>query len=75
MIRPHHVAGVGKGSRSSILRPARFHDAEIFVVVLVASNYTHTEATWTQTLSDWIGRTCRMLRFLGGGSHAARRSA
>ncbi|MHC2643623.1 transposase [Bradyrhizobium liaoningense] len=29
-------------------------DAEIFVAVLGASNYTYAEATWTQTLPDWI---------------------
>ena len=29
--------------------------AQIFVAVLGASNYTYAEATWTQTLPDWIG--------------------
>ena len=29
--------------------------AEIFVAVLGASNLTYAEATWTQTLPDWIG--------------------
>jgi hypothetical protein len=29
-------------------------DAEIFVAVLGASNYTYAEATWTQKLADWI---------------------
>src|SRR6266550_2029262 len=29
--------------------------AEIFVAVLGASNYTYSEATWTQGLADWIG--------------------
>jgi transposase len=28
-------------------------EAQIFVAVLGASNYTYAEATWTQTLSDW----------------------
>ena len=28
--------------------------AQIFVAVLVASNYTFAEATWTQALPDWI---------------------
>ena len=40
--------------------------AEIFVAVLGASNYTYAEATWTQTLPDWIGAHVRMFRFLGG---------
>jgi transposase len=29
-------------------------NAEIFVAVLGASNYTYAEATWTQSLEDWI---------------------
>lgn len=41
-------------------------DAEIFVAVLGASNYTYAEATWTQTLADWIEAHVRMFRFLGG---------
>ncbi len=31
------------------------HDAEIFVAVLGASNYTYAEATLSQSLPDWIG--------------------
>ncbi|EKD7602480.1 hypothetical protein OSF41_003028 [Listeria monocytogenes] len=30
-------------------------EAELFVGVLGASSYTFAEATWTQTLPDWIG--------------------
>ncbi len=37
--------------------------AEIFVAVLGASNLTYAEATWTQTLPDWIGAHVRMFRF------------
>ena len=34
--------------------------AQIFVAVLGASNYTYAEATWTQTLADWVqGATAR----------------
>lgn len=40
--------------------------AQIFVGVLGASNYTYCEATWTQTLPDWIGTHVRMLAFFGG---------
>ena len=29
--------------------------AQIFVAVLGASNYTYAEASWTQSLPDWIG--------------------
>jgi transposase len=39
--------------------------AEIFVAVLGASNLTYAEATWTQTLPDWIGAHVRMFRFWG----------
>lgn len=41
-------------------------DAEIFVAVLGASNYTYAEATWTQALPDWIEAHVRMFRFFGG---------
>jgi len=37
--------------------------AEIFVAVLGASSLTYAEATWTQTLPDWIGAHVRMFRF------------
>jgi transposase len=40
--------------------------AQIFVAVLGASSYTYAEATWTQTLPDWIGAHTRTLGFLGG---------
>jgi transposase len=41
-------------------------EAEIFVAVLGASNFTYAEATWTQGLPDWIGAHVRMFRFFGG---------
>ena len=40
--------------------------AQIFVAVLGASNYTYAEATWMQSLSDWIGSHERTFRYLGG---------
>jgi len=40
--------------------------AQIFVAVLGASNYTYCEATWTQTLPDWIASHVRALQYLGG---------
>jgi transposase len=40
--------------------------AQIFVAVLGASNYTYAEATWTQTLPDWIGSHVRTFAALGG---------
>jgi transposase len=40
--------------------------AQVFVAVLGASNYTYAEATWTQSLPDWVGSHERTLAFLGG---------
>ncbi|MGH9929081.1 MAG: IS21 family transposase [Pyrinomonadaceae bacterium] len=41
-------------------------EAQIFVAVLGASNYTYAEATWTQGLADWIGSHTRTFSFIGG---------
>ena len=41
-------------------------EAQIFIAVLGASNYTYAEATWTQTLPDWIASHCRAYEFFGG---------
>ena len=35
------------------------HEAQIFVAVMGASNYTYAEATWSQKLPDWIGSLLR----------------
>lgn len=40
--------------------------AQIFVAVLGASNYTYCEATWTQSLPDWLGSHARTFTHLGG---------
>ena len=40
--------------------------AQIFVAVLGASNYTYAEATWSQQLPDWLGAHVRALEFFGG---------
>lgn len=40
--------------------------AQIFVAVLGASNYPYAQATWTQSLPDWIGSHVRALTFFGG---------
>jgi transposase len=40
--------------------------AQLFVAVLGASNYVFAEATWTQSLPDWIGSHCRALAWFGG---------
>lgn len=73
VMRQHHVAGDKvfvdySGKKIAIVDPAtgELRDAEIFVAVLGASNYTYAEATWTQTLADWIEAHVRMFRFFGG---------
>jgi transposase len=43
-----------------------FREAQIFVSVLGASSYTYAEATYTQSLPDWIASHQRALRFYGG---------
>ncbi len=40
--------------------------AQIFVAVLGASNYTFCEATWTQSLPDWLASHARAFTFFGG---------
>ena len=41
-------------------------EAQIFVAVLGASNFTYAEACWSQELPEWIGAHVRMLEFFGG---------
>jgi transposase len=41
-------------------------EAQIFIAVLGASNYSFAEATASQTLPDWIKSHIRALKFLGG---------
>lgn len=43
------TVGVTDGSTGEI------REAQVFVAVLGASNYTYLEATWSQQLPDWIG--------------------
>jgi transposase len=40
--------------------------AQIFVAVMGASNFTYVEATWTQRLGDWIGAHTRAFAAIGG---------
>jgi transposase len=42
------------------------HRAEIFVAALGASSYIFAQATWTQSLPDWIAAHVAMLAFIGG---------
>src|SRR5262249_31965822 len=73
VMRQHHVAGDKvfvdySGKKIAIVNPAtgEVREAEIFVAVLGASNYTDAQATWTQTLPDRVEAHVRMFRFFGG---------
>ncbi|WP_422447941.1 IS21 family transposase [Endozoicomonas sp. ALB091] len=39
---------------------------QIFVATLGASNYTYAEATWSQSLPDWVGSHVRAFDYFGG---------
>jgi len=56
------------GQTVELVDPAtgEIRQAQVFVAVLGASSYTYAEATWTQTLPDWIGAHVRALAFFGG---------
>jgi transposase len=41
-------------------------EVQIFVATLGASDYTYAEATWTQSLEDWIGSHVRAFAFFQG---------
>ena len=75
VMRQHHRAGEKlfvdyAGHTQGVIDRAtgEVREAQIFVAVLGASNYTYAEATWTQSLSDWIGAHQRAFRSLGGVS-------
>jgi transposase len=40
--------------------------AQIFIGVLGASNFTFAEATWSQSIPDWLGSHNRMFKAFGG---------
>jgi transposase len=71
-MRQTHVAGHKafvdySGKKVAIIDPltGEVRTAEIFVAVLGASHLTYAEASWTQTLPDWIAAHIRMFRFWG----------
>lgn len=72
-MRQIHIAGDKlfidyAGLTLKIINPSTGEErsAQVFVAVLGASSYTYAEATWTQTLPDWIGSHIRALEFYGG---------
>lgn len=42
--------------------------AQVFVAVLGASNYTYAEASWSQSLPDWLASHVRAFEYFGGTS-------
>ena len=56
------------GQTMSVVDPetGEVREAQIFVGTLGASNYIYTEATWTQSLPDWIGSHVRMYEDFAG---------
>jgi len=73
VMRQHHVAGDKvfvdySGKKIGIVDPqtGEVREAEIFVGVLGASSYSYAEASWTQSLPDWIEAHVRMFRFFAG---------
>ena len=73
MMRQKHKAGEKlfvdyAGQRVPVVEPqtGEIRQAQVFVAVLGASNYTYAEAHWSQDLANWIGAHVRALAFLGG---------
>ena len=71
-MRQRHAAGERmfvdySGTRLSVIDPATgtLRPAEVFIAVLGASNYTYAEASWSQTLPDWIGAHTRAFAAFG----------
>jgi transposase len=56
------------GSRVPIIdaRTGEEKEAEIFIAVFGASNYTYVEGTWSQQIPDRIGSHVRAFMFFGG---------
>lgn len=73
MLRQPHTPGDKlfvdyAGQTVEVIDPAtgEIRTAQIFVAVLGYSNFTYCEATWTQSIADWIGAQVRALDHLGG---------
>jgi transposase len=56
------------GMKAKIINPdtGEILEAEVFVAVLGASNFTFAEATMSQSLPDWIGSHVRAFEFFNG---------
>ena len=47
-------------------KTGKVREADIFVAVLGASNYTYVEACWSQNLPSWVMAHVRAFQFFGG---------
>jgi len=72
-LRQHHKAGeklfvdyCGQSVPVTNPQTGEIKEAQIFVAVWGASNYTYAEATGSQKLPDWIGSHVRALKFFQG---------
>lgn len=56
------------GPTLAVVNPktGELRSAQVFVAVLGASSYTYAEATWSQSLPDWLGSHARAFEFFGG---------
>jgi transposase len=73
VMRQHHRVGEKlfvdyAGQTVPVIDPTTGEErqAQVFVAVLGASNYTYAEATWTQALPDWLASHRRTFDYLGG---------
>jgi len=73
VMRQRHVAGERlfvdyAGTTLDVVcsRTGEVREAQLFVATLGASSYTYVEATWTQSLPDWIASHVRAFAFFGG---------
>lgn len=47
-------------------KTGKTQSAQIYVAILAASNYTYSEATWTQSCENWIGSNTRSFSYFKG---------
>lgn len=72
-MRQHHKAGevlfvdyAGKTMPIVDGHTGEIRQAQIFVAAMGASNYYYSEATWSQSLQDWLESHVRAFEFIGG---------
>lgn len=77
VLRRTHAAGDKlfvdyAGLTAKVVDPGtgEIQSAQIFVAVLGHSSYTYAEASWTQSVADWIGAHVRAFGFFGGSPAA-----